>query len=297
MKPFSLIAITASALFATTLGTVCRLVSLSGGGSHGAYEAGVLNKLVQSEAFQPWDVHLGVSAGSLGILTLMKDDYARNMDVVRQIWWDTKTSDVLDLLHSKNSFSGQDKILRLIRKTLDDLSGSPSSGIFRAGVTNLDNGQFTSLPVDPSSPDLSRILASTSIPLVFPPVEIPEFGFTAVDGGLQSNEIFLTGLQYCPPGTTSYEMDLIFAYYQADEDYHATWGFFDILVRTVDLIRSDYNNQFYKQVVDCSKARSKTQITVHMPSNPSRISTLDFDHGEELWKEGFYNTSSKIIYC
>jgi hypothetical protein len=34
-----------------------------------------------------------------------------------------------------------------------------------------------------------------------------------------------------------------------------------------------------------------------MPSTPSRISTLDFDHGEELWKEGFYNTSSRIIYC
>jgi hypothetical protein len=297
MRFLSLVVTATSAILATALGSVCRLVSLSGGGSHGAYESGVLNRLVNEEGWKPWDVHLGVSAGSLGILSLMKNDYNQNLDLVRQIWWETKTSDILDPLHSNNSLSGHAKIIRLIQETFDQLTGSPSPGIFRAGVTDLDNGKFVSLPLDTGVPDLSRILASTSIPLVFPPVRIPELGFTAVDGGLQSNEIFLSGLQYCPEGTTSYEMDLLFAYYQADEDHHPTWSFFEILLRTVDLIKSDYNNLFFKQVSECSRIGSDVRVTIHMPSSPSKISTLDFDHGEELWREGFYNSTSKIIYC
>jgi predicted acylesterase/phospholipase RssA len=44
---------------------VCNLLTLSGGGSLGAYEAGVLNKLLHENSSIDYDFILGVSAGSM----------------------------------------------------------------------------------------------------------------------------------------------------------------------------------------------------------------------------------------
>jgi predicted patatin/cPLA2 family phospholipase len=282
-------------LVATALATTCRIVSLSGGGSHGAFESGVLSKLVSEPNFEPWDVYAGVSAGSLSVLSLLKEDIKSNLDLVRQIWWDTKTRDILEPLKSGNSLSGNEKIIDLINRTYTRMTGDPGRGEYRVGVVDLVTGNFLALPLDPGAPDLRRVLASTSIPVVFPPVDIPELGILAVDGGLQSNEMVFSTLQFCPEGTTGYEMDLVFANMEKNEFNPPSWDIFTITYRTLDVIFNEFNNLYFKVVSACESGKIK--INIHMPPSPSGVTTLDFDHGEELWNIGFYNSTSRVIYC
>lgn len=281
---------------------VCRIVSLSGGGSHGAFEAGVLSNLVSQPGWVPWDVHTGVSAGSLGILGLTKTDHEENMQRVRGIWEVTKTFDIIEPLASKNSLSGNSKVRRLISETINDLTGDPSPGRFLVGVTDLVGGEFLVLPIDTRSPEHNYVLASTSIPVIFPPEPILYNGryLIAADGGLQKNEIFLSSLSYCDPSSTSYEMDLILANYMTLEDSKGPWDLYHILVRSIGIIMNDFNNIYRKSVMECSRETPRglhLTVNVHMPPSPINIGVLDFNEGAYMWGLGRYNVSTSVYHC
>ena len=281
----------------------CRMVSLSGGGSHGAFEAGVLANIIHEDpTWKPWDVHLGVSAGSLGVLGLLKDDYKTNMDVLHDIWSETKSKDILEPFASKNSLYGNDKIKSLLSNSYGRITGSQTGGFFVVGVTNLVSGSFTPLEVDSANPNLDYFLASTSIPVAFPPLAISEEE-VFVDGGLQKNEFFLSSLKYCPKDSTSYEMDLIFANYEVEQDERGPWTLLEITKRSIDIIKEDFNNMYYKSVLSCSSSLTNSgkllglTVNIFIPPSAISVSTLDFDHGEELWDLGFYNVTKTTIYC
>jgi len=285
----------------------CRIVSLSGGGSHGAFEAGVLSNIIHGDpTWKPWDVHLGVSAGSLGVLGLIKDDYKTNMDVLHDTWSETKSKDILEPFASKNSLYGNDKIKKLLTNSYSRLTGrSQVGGIFVVGVTNLVTGSFTPLEIDPSEPNLDYFLASTSIPVAFPPLAISDKEVFA-DGGLQKNEFFLSSLKYCPPDSSAYEMDLIFANYEVEQNDQGPWTLLEITKRSIDIIKEDFNNMYYKSVLSCSSSSSSAvkndksiglTVNIFIPPSAISVSTLDFDHGEELWELGFYNVTKSTIYC
>lgn len=285
--------------------TVCRILSMSGGGSHGAFEMGGVTRLIENPGWVPWDVHLGVSAGSLGVVGLLKDDYENNMKTVKNIWSEIKTKDVIEPLKSKNSFSGNDKIKKLISETYDSLTGLSAKGVFEVGVTDLISGEFVSLPLSPPSPNLTYVLASTSIPLVFPPsnIMIKNKLIVAVDGGLQKNEYYLTGLQYCPPSTTSYIMDMIFANYEPDPYSPASWDLWTITTRSLELIMNDFDELYFKDLGECSDDPKENvtslhlEVRVHQPPLPIWVKSLDFDHGSLLWDLGYNNMTTTIKYC
>jgi len=72
LRSFALCLVAAAAVHATpapnyTPGNVCKVLALSGGGDKGAYEAGVVNGLVNNlpAADVTWDVVTGISAGSI----------------------------------------------------------------------------------------------------------------------------------------------------------------------------------------------------------------------------------------
>jgi hypothetical protein len=280
--------------------TVCRILSMSGGGSHGAFEMGVVTRLTEDPEWKPWDVHLGVSAGSLGVVGLLKDDYYNNMIRVKRIWSSIKTKDVIEPLKSTNSLSGNDKIKKLITETHDSLTGSPTKGVFEVGVTDLISGEFISLGIQPASPNLTYVLASTSIPVIFPPAEILVEGkvIMAVDGGLQKNEYFLSGLQYCPSGSTTYVMDLVFANYESDVYHPSSWNIWTIATRSIELVTNDFDDMYFKDVGECHGMQSLgLEVRIHQPSTPLSVKSLDFDHGLMLWDLGYYNMSTIIRHC
>jgi hypothetical protein len=305
MKFISTLWSIASLVLPVVADTVCRILSMSGGGSHGAFEMGGVTRLIENPGWKPWDVHLGISAGSLGVVGLLKDDYKNNMEKVKSIWSEIKTKDVIEPLKSKNSYSGNDKIKKLISETYDSLTGSFSNGVFEVGVTDLISGEFVSLPLSPLSPNLTYVLASTSIPMMFPPSEIIVDNrlIVAVDGGLQKNEYYLTGLQYCPPGTTSYIMDMIFANYEPNPYTPSSWNFWTITTRSLELIMNEFNNLYFKDLGECSDVSKQglsslhLEIRVHQPPLPIWVNALDFDYGSLLWDLGYNNMTTKIKHC
>lgn len=281
---------------------ICRIVSLSGGGSHGAFEAGVLTNLISQPDWIPWDVHTGVSAGSLGVLGLTKTNYEENMQKVRAIWEVTTTRDIIEPLASKNSLSGNSKVRRLISETINDLTGDPAPGRFMVGVTDLIGGDFVALPLDTTSVNHNYVLASTSIPLVFPPEPLSYMGreMMAADGGLQKNEFFLSSLSYCDPSSTVYEMDLIMANYMTLEDSKGPWDLYHILTRSIGIILNDFNNIYHKSVLECSQENPgglHLTVRVHMPPSPINIGVLDFNKGSYMWSLGRYNVSTSVYHC
>jgi hypothetical protein len=282
--------------------TVCRIVSLSGGGSHGAFEAGVLANLMEKPDWKPWDVHLGVSAGSLGVLGLLKDDYKDNMNDIKNLWFTTKTSNIIEPFKSPNSLSGNDKIRTLFETAYNKLQGSVAGGDFYVGVTDLVTGSFVPLKIDKQSPDITYFLASTGIPIVFPPSQI-KLGnevLMAVDGGLQKNEFFLSSLEYCNEDSEHYIMDLIFANFEIEDQDTGPWSLWNIASRSLDIITNDFNNMFSKSVTSCGEGLLRNlglQVNVHIPPSPISVGVLDFDHGPELWSLGYKNVTSYTIYC
>jgi hypothetical protein len=280
--------------------TVCRIISLSGGGSHGAFEAGVVSRLIDNPDWKPWDVHLGVSAGALGIVGLLKDDYRNNMQKIRTIWSGVTTRDIIEPFKSSNSLSGNNNIVKLISGTYDSLTGTPTDGVFQVGVTDLISGEFTSLPLFSSAPNLTYVLASTSIPVVFPPASIVWQGkpLVAVDGGLQKNEFYLSGLSYCPPESTRFEMDLVFANYEKDDYQPGSWNLWTIATRSIELVMNDFDDMFFKDVSECSGASGRDlELRIHSPSTPLTVKSLDFNYGTMLWNLGYYNMTTDIRYC
>lgn len=280
---------------------VCRIVSLSGGGSHGAFEAGVLQKLVEEPTWQPWDVHAGVSAGSLNIIGLLKDDYKTNLDTMHSLWANTKTSDIVELLVSQNSISGNQKIRKLINSAYGSMSGVSQTGgkSFHVGVTNLYTGAFVSLEVDPAKPNLEYILASTSIPVFFPPSAISPIE-VYVDGGLQKNEMFLSTLQYCDSSETEFVIDMIFANREVEETKSKNWTLMNIALRSLELIANNFNNVYFKTISSCKiqkPRRTNVLVNTYMPPFDINIGTLDFDHGEYLWQLGYNNLTKETFYC
>lgn len=278
----------------------CKILSLSGGGSHGAFEAGVLDSLVHQPEFEPWDVYTGVSAGSLGIMTFLKDNFQENIVYTGQMWKNTRTTDVVDLLTSKNSISGNEKVRGLITGTYEKLRGEPTRAKFQVGVTNLVTESFLSLAIPPENPNLDYIMASTSIPVFFPPYELNENN-VYVDGGLQKNEFILSANMYCPTDTRNVVMDLVFANYESEGGVGnggVEWTFIDIAKRSLNIIIGDFNNMFFKTLMECSdNPDTNFQVNIYMPGFPIKVDVLDFDQGEYMWNLGRFNHTRVVKYC
>jgi len=294
MKLFNLLSSIVCALVPIALAVnPCRIVSLSGGGSHGAFEAGVLKSMMEKPDFQPWDVHLGVSAGGLGVLSLVKDSYQENSEIIRDMWSSTKTKDVIEPLTSSNSLSGNGKIYKLLSSTLDRMTGSPSNGYFGVGVTDLTTGSFVIRDIDTAQINYDDFVASAAIPVVFPPIG------SFVDGGLQKNEIFLSGLKYCNDKYDSVVMDLVFANYESEQDDPGPWTLWNIAKRSFDLIKEDFDNMYFKSVSSCQNYKSTLQlrVNIYMPPEPISISALNFDLGDMLWNLGYYNHTIYTVHC
>lgn len=153
-------------------------VALSGGGARGFAHAGAL-MAIEEAGLKP-DVIAGVSAGS--VVAVLYGAGVRPQEIP-QLFSDAGFSNFARVRIRKGGFFNPDRfrnfIMRRIApvKMLEDLQLP-----VYLGVTDFDNVR----PVEFHSGEIGpRMIASCSIPLVFPPVEID--GVHYVDGGLLRN--------------------------------------------------------------------------------------------------------------
>ena len=199
-------------------------MALAGGGARGAYSAGILRylytELPKKLGYEPWPkIVSGTSVGALNGYFAASQSL---MEIHRctEIWTQFRVEDVYTVpfngwfqlipnlrgVAKRASFLDPTPLATLIqkeasRRTIRHSIGSGACRAFIISATKLHGGQNV-LFIDTSDPDFKipppphgeliyhklypeHLMASSAIPLVFPPVEID--GVMYVDGGLRQN--------------------------------------------------------------------------------------------------------------
>jgi len=159
---------------------------LSGGGGKGAFQVGA-EKYLREELGYEWDIIAGVSVGALNGTMLAMEKYTR----LEAIW---KT------ICNNKVFSGKFNILTFLRLyygALSIYSNDPLASIvekevdpdqivkeLRIGTVSLNSGRYTVYGGD--DPNIKRaVLASTVVPIVWPPQYVSSECQMMVDGSLR----------------------------------------------------------------------------------------------------------------
>lgn len=173
---------------------VVRVLVLSGGGTKGAFQIGALNYLTRKSGML-WDAVIGVSIGALNGAMIAQ----HKLDRLNDIWLEIQPSDIykgkinlgacLKVALGRNYLLSSTPLMKLIRREI----GTDTFHVpFYTGIVDLEIGLHFCYPHTcvPRSREymLQAILASTAIPVIFPPVRFSRPGPVGlyVDGGVRN---------------------------------------------------------------------------------------------------------------
>ena len=264
----------------------CNILALSGGGAHGAFQGGVLNKL-QTEN-KKWNIITGVSAGSLnGIMLAMytPSEQQKGINVIKDVWLNITTADVyrwnwnpiydqsiLDNTPLNNTINSLAYKYGGVAKR-DIIIGSVN---FNTGLLRLFNRSEFSNPRRTSD----IVMASSSIPVIFPPRFLDNNYY--VDGGTFSNEIIRPAIQYCLDkgyNKDDINIDIIICtppiskITNSEISKDHTYG---IGLRAYDIASSALSN--HELYTHCGKNQEAYKMYIYKPNQPYLGSLLDFSH-------------------
>lgn len=160
---------------------------LSGGGAKGAFQCGAERYAREVKGFH-WDIIAGVSVGALNGVMLAMGKYQRLFEV-----WNSISNDqvyaggfnlwrVLRLLFGAKSFYSNDPLSRLLKAELEP---EKITAELLIGTVSLITGEYVQFTRD--SPALAEaILASTTIPVIWSPLDVDEQNLSMVDGGVRN---------------------------------------------------------------------------------------------------------------
>lgn len=166
-----------------------KVLLLSGGGAFGALQVGMLRPFIES-GFKP-DIIVGVSAGALNGSFISNNWELDGLDSLAEIWSSVakrdifpsrKTAQLLHIVAGHNRLHQHDGLRGLIERVSPVADLSHSVIPVKVGATNLVSGDVRWFSQGAPS---EVLLASCSLPGLFPPVEID--GVFYIDGGVVSN--------------------------------------------------------------------------------------------------------------
>ena len=161
---------------------------LSGGGARGAFQVGAEMYARQVKGYQ-WDIIAGVSVGAMNGAMLAMHKYQRLLEI-----WDSISDEkvytggfnlpsLVKLLFGAKSFCSNTPLQRMMSREFD--AGRVIDDL-HVGAVSLITGEYVHF--DKEFLELpSAILASASIPVVWPPVDISQEHPAMVDGGVRNN--------------------------------------------------------------------------------------------------------------
>jgi len=172
-----------------------RALVMSGGGSKGAFQVGAVDYLVNDRGLD-FQVLAGVSTGSLNAAVLAQGTgragLQQQIEALKTLWFGIRSREdillsrflgrIFVLLFKQSMFSPEPLMAKLrAGVSLDRLQRSGKQ--LRVGAVSLESGQYRSV-AQTDSQLLEWVLASASIPVAFPPVNVG--GQSAVDGGVRN---------------------------------------------------------------------------------------------------------------
>lgn len=186
----------------------CRALAMSGGGSKGSYEVGVLWGLLKNdpnpEKYE-WDVITGVSAGSLNtaiVTGFAKGQEQAMVEYASDLWSNTGSSDAYENwwfgivrgLTDKAGIYNNAAEYDLVKKIVKEVGTCKRK--FAVSSVDANSGSYVvfneTLPRDEH---YKAFVASTLIPAVFPP--LVQNGMTLMDGGTVYNTNLVSAVERC----------------------------------------------------------------------------------------------------
>lgn len=158
-----------------------RALVLSGGGHHGAFQAGALSVLAEEHGMD-WQVVLGVSIGAMHAGFVSQWRYGRiaeAMEPLRELWFSLKDEDIRKNWNCFGKYAGLWKpslydsspLNELIHRKIDLERIRRSGRSVRVAATSWTTGR--TVHVNANSPRfLDWICASAAYPVIFTPVNI-----------------------------------------------------------------------------------------------------------------------------
>ena len=286
----------------------CRILSLSGGGAHGAFQAGVLNKL--HDTGKRWDIITGISVGSLNgmMLGMFKETYQQQgMDLVKMVWLNITTSNIYrwnwNPLYDQ-SLLDNTYLNDTVNKISEQYGGVAKRDII-IGAVSLNTGLLRLFNrSDFSSPSRSSdiVMASSSIPLIFPPRYLD--GEYYVDGGTFSNELVRPAIQYCREhgyDDVDITIDIIICSPPIDSVTNKEIekdSIFGLGSRAYDILSNAiFNHELYSE---CTNTQTSFPMYIYKPYSPYPGGLLDFNHKDlvRMFNIG-YNIKEPVVskYC
>jgi NTE family protein len=165
---------------------------LSGGGAKGAFQF-MAEKYAREEKGYEWDIIAGVSVGALNGVMLAMEKYKR----LEELWNSITKEDVytgdmrlwrilLRVLLGAKSILGNEPLRQILDR---ELERDRIKVDVKVGVVSFSTGEYKMLgPSDfPEFDDFKRaVLASTAIPIIWPPEDISPSLKNMVDGGIRN---------------------------------------------------------------------------------------------------------------
>lgn len=199
----SLIAL--SALFYQSSAQTCKAITLSGGGSRGPYEAGVLWALANlSNPDQiNWNVVSGISAGALNTFGFVQFPIGQELAMANYLINISQSLNGSSSVYVEWPFGLIDGLLfepglfntKPLYETLEKFNRYGIHRNFSIGSTNLDTGLFETWNESVGASYIDAAISSASAPLVFPPHIFQ--GHAMADGGCIINTDVFSAITRC----------------------------------------------------------------------------------------------------
>jgi hypothetical protein len=278
--------------------STCNVLALSGGGSFGAVEMGVLDSITSDgRAPTSYDIITGISAGGLNTGFLSYYDNVRNgLPEIKNIYSNLTTSqiyerDILGIL-SEWSIYNTKSLENTLTNILNNKTPIDNGPIALIGSTNTNTTQLDVFVFHPNftvSEKVNILMATSAIPFVFPPRIINSNIY--VDGGVISNELITESIGVLP--CNWYNITFVNASPKNNNSIVVT-GLFSYVDLIVQTLLHSFDSQL-ATISNCTYPRGN--IRACYPTSPilNNYSILDFDNGELLYDLGLQSNDCKDI--
>lgn len=294
---FQLLSLLVFALSHVDATGLCNVLVLSGGGSFGAVEVGILDRI----QLPKYDMITGISAGGLnaGFLSYFGNTMSSGVENLKNVYFGLNNASVYThgTLQIPRSWSFYDTtpLSKTIARELGKLTYTGDRVPTLIGSTNLNDGvlQIFQFEKQSKSRQLDIMMATSAIPLVFPPRIIDDKYY--VDGGAIANEI-VNGIE-AYLDCDQYNITFI----SASERLQPVLEIADLndyVRRIAKVMLTDYNNE----LAEISENPCKSRGTIHYcypdGAELADYSSLDFSFGKELYAIGYNHFKCEDFpYC
>jgi len=218
-----------------------KALVLSGGGSKGAYELGVIRQL--AEAGNSYDMIAGVSVGALNgsfLAQYQKEDFKEAVEKLKIIWDNLETSKVHRawrpfgklMIPWRPSVFNSTPLHDFVEENLDVEKLRKSNVYLGVGAVDLQTGVYHVF--DSSHPNIKKaVLASSSFPVMLTPVKMLELDWS--DGGLRNPTPLKAAID---AGADEIDIVMTFPPSLAFEE-RKKWTAYQIARRSLDILMSE----------------------------------------------------------